>query len=573
MFKLKIVHLSFGFNISMKLQFFKNTFLVSKILFNSLLVRRLLYILIPLFFLINCKQNTAYAETAGNFDSIYYNIATEVSGKDLDLAIYLSDSLVKTAPDSLSKMRSLMLSATLKERKGEVVDAINKSKAAELIAKKLNNTEWQMRILGFLYSTYENIGIMEKAAIILEELERINKKEKTPLIQLYIYQSKANANIYKKKFENALINLEQSDSILEGMNIKQKVNLHWGTTAQLKGIVYYHLDLLDSSKYYLFQALDALPEVSYVLVGYVNAYLAKCYLKEENWNEFFKYLAITKEFIEGSNDFKLQILYHEIEEAYAKSINDKNLENEHKMILYELKVERAAYINTLSNEIIKDLNLDSERKKKLNYIFITLLVLGLFFTLMLYYFINRSQKRKFQKIVQEIQEELREKENKIRKQQERISEKGAKDNDEELIKLNKVNEKDNSNDNTINIPEETISKILKRLKNFESGKKFLQKDISLAKLAILIKTNTKYLSYTLNLYKKQDFNNYINELRIKYILHKLIEDESYLQYKIAYLADEAGFSSHSKFTAVFRQYTGITPSKFITNRKKELQNL
>ena len=89
-------------------------------------------------------------------------------------------------------------------------------------------------------------------------------------------------------------------------------------------------------------------------------------------------------------------------------------------------------------------------------------------------------------------------------------------------------------------------------------------------MANQFKVNSKYVSQIINFYKEKDFNNYINELRIKYIINKMIDDEAYLNYKIAYLAEDAGFSSHSKFSTIFKQVTGNSPSVFIQKRKKEV---
>ncbi|HLV38436.1 helix-turn-helix domain-containing protein, partial [Xanthomarina sp.] len=57
----------------------------------------------------------------------------------------------------------------------------------------------------------------------------------------------------------------------------------------------------------------------------------------------------------------------------------------------------------------------------------------------------------------------------------------------------------------------------------------------------------------------------INKLRIQYIVNKLKSDPDYLNYKISYLAEECGFSSHSKFSASFKNVTGLSPSTFISN--------
>ena len=57
--------------------------------------------------------------------------------------------------------------------------------------------------------------------------------------------------------------------------------------------------------------------------------------------------------------------------------------------------------------------------------------------------------------------------------------------------------------------------------------KFLNKDMSLALLASHLETNTKYLSEVINKYKGKNFNVYINELRINYIVSKLKTNPMY----------------------------------------------
>lgn len=42
-----------------------------------------------------------------------------------------------------------------------------------------------------------------------------------------------------------------------------------------------------------------------------------------------------------------------------------------------------------------------------------------------------------------------------------------------------------------------------------------------------------------------------------------------LNYKLSYLAEMSGFTSHSKFTMAFKNAMGITPSQFIEELKKE----
>lgn len=122
---------------------------------------------------------------------------------------------------------------------------------------------------------------------------------------------------------------------------------------------------------------------------------------------------------------------------------------------------------------------------------------------------------------------------------------------------------------TGNLLKESEEQILLGLTKFENSKKFTQKDMSLGKLAVRLNTNTKYLSEVINRHKGKNFNAYINELRINYITEKLKSEPAYLNYKVSYLAEESGFSSHSSFATVFKSIVGVSPSIFIDFLKDE----
>lgn len=57
---------------------------------------------------------------------------------------------------------------------------------------------------------------------------------------------------------------------------------------------------------------------------------------------------------------------------------------------------------------------------------------------------------------------------------------------------------------------ETEDEIVKNLVAFENKHLYTTKGISLAQMSVMIKTNTKYLSYVLKKYRNSDFYNYIN---------------------------------------------------------------
>lgn len=119
-----------------------------------------------------------------------------------------------------------------------------------------------------------------------------------------------------------------------------------------------------------------------------------------------------------------------------------------------------------------------------------------------------------------------------------------------------------------NISSATETKILKKLENFERRQRFLEPNISLGTLALDFKTNTTYITYVIKKHKNENLINYINKLRIDYIIQKMASDPEYANYKIEYLAQESGFASYSTFKRIFTKETGIDPSKFINYLKQ-----
>ena len=121
----------------------------------------------------------------------------------------------------------------------------------------------------------------------------------------------------------------------------------------------------------------------------------------------------------------------------------------------------------------------------------------------------------------------------------------------------------------VNISSKTEKLLLKKLEHFEVSKGFIKKDVNLNKLAKEFDTNTKYLSEIIKSYKNKNFNQYLNELRINYLIDQLNSNDKVLNTKVSYLASDIGFSSHSTFTTLFTQYIGQSPSEYIKALKEK----
>ncbi|GAA4277040.1 helix-turn-helix transcriptional regulator [Aquimarina mytili] len=122
--------------------------------------------------------------------------------------------------------------------------------------------------------------------------------------------------------------------------------------------------------------------------------------------------------------------------------------------------------------------------------------------------------------------------------------------------------------NTIDLPEEVIEEILEKVEAFEQKKKFIDNNITLAKLAKKINTNSTYLSKVINHYKGQNFANYLNDLRIDYAIDQIKNNDNFRKYTIKSIGEEVGFNNVQSFSKAFLKRTGIKPSYFI----KQIEN-
>ena len=109
-----------------------------------------------------------------------------------------------------------------------------------------------------------------------------------------------------------------------------------------------------------------------------------------------------------------------------------------------------------------------------------------------------------------------------------------------------------------------VNEILIKLDDFESSKGFITKKYTLNSLSKELKTNSTYLSKVINITKGMNFSNYLNNLKIEYVLDKLTNDEQFRQvYNIKGIAKKCGFSNTQSFSTAFYKKTGLHPSYFI----------
>ncbi len=99
------------------------------------------------------------------------------------------------------------------------------------------------------------------------------------------------------------------------------------------------------------------------------------------------------------------------------------------------------------------------------------------------------------------------------------------------------------------------------IKLMEEKKPYLKSDLTLNKLAEMVRTSPHHLSEVINSKLNQNFFDFINTYRVEKVKSDLLNAEKQ-NYTLLALAIDAGFSSKSSFNMIFKKHTGITPSEY-----------
>jgi len=362
------------------------------------------------------------------------------------------------------------------------------------------------------------------------------------------------------------LDIEKLDSakvlIGEGLEAHEKKNIYrYNQYLSLFGL--YNLktkhykeainNLTKSKEYFIKTDSDPLS------INYATLYLAQSYarvgLKEQALKSFLTIDSITKK--NNSTFPELREVYPYIIEYYKEKGDkekqlyyidrflkvDKQLDSRFRYVSRELP-RRYDTPNLISEKakIISEL----ENRKIVLYLSICVLVLILFIVLSLYY----KSEKKYKKIAQELLQSVH---NKVNVQI-------TKDIKEDTTSVNF----ENTESKIIRVTSENVAQsILKELNAFETKEVFLQKGITLNSVAKRVKTNTRYLSEIINIYKGKNFATYLNDLRIDYAINRLAKDRKFRSYKIPFIAEELGYNNEQAFTLAFKKRTGTTLSIYL----------
>jgi len=436
--------------------------------------------------------------------------------------------------------------------------------------KKEKNSTSDISIIYFLMGDFKksqdlNFLKLESSNKDIENTSSKDERDTQLFRQMITNYTIASTYSYEKKIDSSYFYIKEAEKIAEKINFEYFNNWWYKTTFNLIIEKKYDkaLERMEESKKFIESSTAEIYQASY--------YKALCwqakgdYKKSLEFSELgLKHVFITFSFL----NFELELYNIASQSAHKLGLTEKEIYytkkyNEGaKKINYQAK---AAFLAKLYNtDVIAPLNLELVKKEqKNNYLWWGLATLAGLSGILFFYSQRRAKKEKkqFQIIIAKLE----------KKHNEKTNTEIAIETPEEIETEATITSENQAG--KITISAETERKIVKKLENFERKMQFLSSDISLATVAQDFKTNINYIAYTVKKHKSNNFNGYVNKLRIDYITHKLKFHSEYANYKIEYLAQESGFASYSTFKRIFTKETGIDPSKFIAYLKQYNQEM
>jgi len=221
-----------------------------------------------------------------------------------------------------------------------------------------------------------------------------------------------------------------------------------------------------------------------------------------------------------------------------------------------VRSKHSAYEKDKSNSYINELTTTISEQKLILTIIISFLVILITLSILLL-----IQKRKLQLAYYDIFERNKELIN--------IEEKYSEAR-KTISQLKEKDSSDSEHQKTTGLKEEQRSELLKKINQImEVETHYCNPNFSLAELASLVNSNTKYVSQIINETYGVNFRTYINDYRVKLSRKRLIDTENYGHFTIKAIAESVGFKSQSNFILSFRKTTGITPSLYQNMAHKE----
>jgi len=430
---------------------------------------------------------------------------------------------------------------------------------AKEYAEKTNDYALIARMNGSIAHQYVQLNLNDKAKFYLDNaIQQINKLpegDNKKLLKTLSYLEIGNIDFDEENYQKASEYYKKSLREIELVkNPNEPMVYHRRRSLYNIGNSYYYLKN-DSAEIYLNKALAIKNNYNKELDFFIYNALSQVYSGRKEYQRAVDTLKII---LDHKNDLDKRLLsdvYYNISQDY-KFLNDQSQYSYYNEAYIKLsKSIKESEMNAISTAInaeqkdYKEAISDADSSKKNIVIISTIFVLILALAIVFLLYRRKKEKQAFENIINKLESDK---------------------NFQEESKSESIEK--TQKDLPSQIPNAVEKDLLEKLRKFEESEKFTNPKLTISSLALQMKTNTSYLSEVINKYKGKNFNTYINELRIAYICQKIYNNKEYQNYKISYLAEESGFTSHSSFATVFRNITGISPSVFLREASKSFSS-
>ncbi|WP_161554524.1 helix-turn-helix domain-containing protein [Sinomicrobium soli] len=501
-----------------------------------------LFIIFP--YILCFSQDSAY-------DSIYREVSHRLLISQPEEALKATDHLYTIAANDMERTRALMLQASLLRQNGLKDKAIEVIGKADSLASLYQDYTELARINGLRSTLYRETGIIASGKKALDKAVEVSKKIEDPdsryRFEGNLSQELAYYEMEEENHENAIHYLKKGKAAFKKMASGKSMRFHLAATDELIAENYISRGDVDSAFYHLDLAENELKNSLYPdspLKGFIYNNFGNGYMLTKDYENALLNYRKALDIANTSNFYNLKLRVYNTLVRYYRTVNDQD-----NHLVYSEKRDAIIAVEEATRKAIADKLVQTlysrEEAVRMRYRNRNILIAGgsvllIVIIVGIYGYRRKKDYRKFREFIDEYN----------------------KGEGAETAPADEAGTEKNY------MSEETEEGILKSLGKFERSGYFLDKDISLNAVSARLKINNRYLSYVINKHKQKDFASYINELRINYIVDRLENDPAYSQYKISYLAEQCGFSSHSRFTVIFKKVTGISPSSFIKYLEK-----
>nr|WP_317631579.1 tetratricopeptide repeat protein [uncultured Flavobacterium sp.] len=478
--------------------------------------------------------------------------------------LFLGDSLHKVAVTPRQEVTSNLIKSI------GYINLKDNEKAFDLLSTSLKITDKhspelqneRFKIYQLLKDVYNSVNFIDKWTEVVQsignELEYCIEEPFCTTIKSLYYQDLAKINVdnlpvAKKYYDEALqLVINNKDANFDVLRIYNRIgNLYFDHKKYNEAVKYYTKLLEHNELYY---------ENSHLFNIVVNNNIAQAHLESNQLELAYKHVTIALNLVKTTNMIAYEeVVYTTLRDYYKKTGEVENENKANNKLLEFIDESKSDEKKTIS----KIVRYEQQKNKEEQEVFLTsnnqkikLLALLCFLLALIavgvyvYYVKNRKRYIKYyEELIANIQNE----DNKISTP----LLVPVSDNDEEVLA------------SSLGISTEKENEILQNLEIFEQNESFVDAKISIASMATLLKTNTKYLTYILKKYRNQNFTDYINTMKIRYITKRLYYEPELLKFKINHIAELAGFSSHSRFAYIFKLENKVSPSEFINQLKKK----